>query len=118
MVTFIIGIILTIAVLLILVVLMQNSKGGGMSSQFGSAGSQIMGAQRTTDILEKLTWGFAISMLFLALITNVLVDKTGGQQQFVSPNEEAARQNVVAPTSTDTSNVLQQPVTPTDTSKK
>ena len=59
----IISVILFVAVLLILVILAQNSKGGGLSNQFGGAGaSQVMGVKKTGDFLEKLTWGCAIAL--------------------------------------------------------
>ena len=43
-------------ILLILIVLVQNSKGGGLASNF-QASNQIMGVRKTTDFLEKATWG-------------------------------------------------------------
>ncbi len=69
----IVSIILFVAVLLILVILAQNSKGGGLSSQFGGSGaSNMIGVKKTTDLLEKLTWGLAIAMLVLTLGLNVI----------------------------------------------
>jgi len=56
-----------VCVLLILVVLIQNSKGGGIQSQFGAA-NQIMGVKRGTEVIEKLTWGLAIGMFFLSIV--------------------------------------------------
>ncbi|MDZ4665051.1 MAG: preprotein translocase subunit SecG [Bacteroidota bacterium] len=58
--------IVIVCVLLILVVLIQNSKGGGIQSQFGAA-NQIMGVKRGTEVIEKLTWGLAISLFFLSI---------------------------------------------------
>lgn len=55
-----------VAVLMCLIVLIQNSKGGGLSSSF-SASNAIMGVRKTTDFLEKATWTFAISMLVLSV---------------------------------------------------
>ena len=46
------------AILMCFVVLVQNSKGGGLSSSFASS-NQIMGVRKTTDFIEKLTWGLA-----------------------------------------------------------
>ena len=43
------------AVLLTLLVLVQNSKGGGLAAGFAS-GNQVMGAPKTADFLEKATW--------------------------------------------------------------
>ena len=69
----VISIIVFICVLLILVVLAQNPKGGGLSSQFGGGGaSQLMGVKRTGDLLEKLTWGFAIALVVLTLGTQLI----------------------------------------------
>lgn len=52
--------IILIGALLSLVVLVQNSKGGGLAAGF-STSNQVMGVRRTTDLLEKLTWGLAIA---------------------------------------------------------
>ena len=54
-----VGLIVLAAVLMCFVVLIQNSKGGGLSSSF-AASNQIMGVRKTTDFIEKLTWGLAI----------------------------------------------------------
>lgn len=65
--------ILVVCFLLALVVLAQNPKGGGLSSQFGAGGAaNLMGVKRTGDLLEKLTWGFAIALMVLTLGTHVL----------------------------------------------
>ncbi|NQZ78713.1 MAG: preprotein translocase subunit SecG [Ekhidna sp.] len=83
--------ILIVAVLLILVVLAQNPKGGGLSSQFGGSGtSQLMGVKKTGDLLEKLTWGFAIALLVLSVSTNFIQTDTG-DNVISSPNIENAQ---------------------------
>jgi len=66
---FIMALILLVAVLLILAVLMQNSKGGGLSSQFGGAATQLIGARKSTDLLEKITWGLVTALFVLSLFT-------------------------------------------------
>ena len=59
------------AVLLVILVLAQNSKGGGLSSQFGGSGaSNLIGVKKTGDLLERLTWGLAISVMVFTLATN------------------------------------------------
>lgn len=89
-----ISIIIFICVLLILVVLAQNPKGGGLSSQFGGGGaSQLMGVKRTGDLLEKLTWGFAITLVVLTLGTHMMIDTAGESTVNRSVNEERARQS-------------------------
>jgi preprotein translocase subunit SecG len=92
----IVTLILVVAILLILVVLAQNPKGGGLSSQFGGSGStQLMGVKKTSDLLEKLTWGFAIALLVLSISTNfVIPEQTNGLS---SPNIDNAAQNQVVP---------------------
>lgn len=61
-------------ILLMAVVLIQNPKGGGVDSTFGgSSANQMFGAAKSTDFIEKLTWGLAISLFVLCLITAVLV---------------------------------------------
>ncbi|MDH5604636.1 MAG: preprotein translocase subunit SecG, partial [Cyclobacteriaceae bacterium] len=63
MYTFIVSLIIFVAILLILVILAQNSKGGGLTSQFGGSGaSNMIGIKKTSDLLEKITWGLAITM--------------------------------------------------------
>ena len=59
--------IVIISVVLVLFVLVQNPKGGGLNSEFGSA-VQLGGAKRATDILEKGTWGLAIALALLCLV--------------------------------------------------
>jgi preprotein translocase subunit SecG len=96
MYTLIIGVIIFLSLLLILVVLAQNPKGGGLSSQFGGAGvSQVMGVKKTGDLLEKLTWGFSITILSLTLLSNLFIEKN---QNFIeSPNIENVQDQALLP---------------------
>ena len=57
---------LVASVLITLIVLLQNSKGGGLASNF-TAGNQTFGVRQTTDILEKITWGLAIFILVVSI---------------------------------------------------
>ena len=56
------------AILLILVVLIQNSKGGGLDSNLASQ-NQSFGAKKTTEIVEKVTWGLAAALIVLSIIS-------------------------------------------------
>lgn len=57
-------------ILLVLVVLVQNPKGGGVSS--GIIGSsQVMGVKKTTDFIERLTWGLALALVLFCLIAGL-----------------------------------------------
>lgn len=57
------------AILMTIVVLLQNGKGGGLASNF-VAGNQAFGVRQTADLLEKITWGLAAVILVLAVVTN------------------------------------------------
>jgi len=61
-----------VCVLLGAIVLIQNPKGGGLTSNFSSS-SQLMGVQKTGDFLEKGTWILAISLMVLSLAINISV---------------------------------------------
>lgn len=73
---YIVLIILTLicAVLLICVVLVQKSKGGGLSSTFAGS-NQIMGVRRTNSFIEKLTWGLAGAICVLAVLSTFFMPK-------------------------------------------
>ena len=64
---FITILILIASIFLILIVLVQNSKGGGLSSGFSST-NQIMGVRKTTDFLEKATWSLAGAVVILSIV--------------------------------------------------
>ena len=64
--------VLIASVLLILIVLVQNSKGGGLASGFSSS-NQIMGVRKTTDFLEKATWTLAGIVLVLSVIATAFL---------------------------------------------
>ncbi|HCN84610.1 MAG TPA: preprotein translocase subunit SecG [Sphingobacteriaceae bacterium] len=69
-------IIIIVCVLLGLIILIQNPKGGGLSSGFAGS-NNIIGVQRTGDFLEKGTWGLVISLMVLTLLINVIIPKGG-----------------------------------------
>src|SRR6185369_11390604 len=84
------------AVLLVLVVLAQNSKGGGLSSQFGGSGaSNLIGVKKTGDVLERLTWGFALAIIAFSLATNFTTPNTAAPTDEIL--ERAKQQNTQAP---------------------
>lgn len=62
-----------ICVLLVLIVLVQNSKGGGLAAGF--TGSQIMGVRKTADFLEKATWTLASSLILICIIVNLILPR-------------------------------------------
>ena len=60
--------VLVASILITLIVLLQNGKGGGLASNF-TAGNQTFGVRQTTDILEKITWGLVAFIFVVSVIT-------------------------------------------------
>ena len=67
MYTLFVILIVVAAILMIGIVLIQESKGGGLSSSFASY-NQIGGVRKTTDFIEKATWGLAAAMVVISVI--------------------------------------------------
>lgn len=80
------------SVLLVLVVLMQNSK-GGVADGFSST-TQLMGSRRTGDLLTKLTSIFAIIILVLSLAFNFIAKPTDDLSVDEIENTDAADEEV------------------------
>jgi len=66
MYTLLVILIVIAAILLIGIVLIQESKGGGLSSNF-SAQNNLLGVRKTTDVVEKTTWGLAAAMVIISV---------------------------------------------------
>ena len=60
----------------ILIVLVQNSKGGGLASNFSSS-NQYMGVRKTADFLEKATWTLGAALIVLSLLAGLTIPKAG-----------------------------------------
>jgi len=86
-----------VCVCLGLIVLIQNPKGGGLSSNFSSS-SQLMGVQKTGDFLEKGTWVLAIGLMVLSLAINVAVK--GGATKVENTQQTEAIKKASRPTNT------------------
>ena len=109
------------ALLMIGVVLIQESKGGGLSSNFSSSNA-IMGVRKTTDFVEKTTWGLAIAMVILSVASayfapsattdTSVIEKSAVQDNTTNPNNlpnfGASQQKQAVPAS----NAPVKPVTP------
>jgi preprotein translocase subunit SecG len=83
-----------ISILLILVVLVQNPKGGGISSNFGAPG-QLGGVKRANDFIEKATWSLAGGLAIISLIAITQIDrpKRPAQDEQQEMNQPADGQN-------------------------
>ena len=110
------------ALLMCFVVLIQNSKGGGLSSSF-AASNQIMGVRKTTDFIEKLTWGLAAFMVVISIFasyaiptqveeSSVIMEQAVKEQAtnplnapsgFAAPQEETSATESAAEAPTETS---------------
>ncbi|MCQ2118568.1 MAG: preprotein translocase subunit SecG [Bacteroidales bacterium] len=93
--------IVIVAILLCIVVLLQNGKGEGMASNFISA-NQTLGVRQTADILETISWVLVTFILVASIVTSIAttrrttdgVDITDKTEQttteFPSPVDQAA----------------------------
>lgn len=70
----ILTLILIIGALLILIIMIQNPK-GGLAANFSSS-NQIMGARQTTDFLEKATWTLGIALVILSIATSFMMSNS------------------------------------------
>ena len=66
------------SLLMIFIVLIQESKGGGLASNFSSTNS-IMGVRKTTDIVEKITWGLAVAMVVISVACAYVAPQAAGE---------------------------------------
>jgi len=82
MYTFISVLIFIVCFLIVLLVLVQNSKGGGLASSFSSS-NQVMGVRKTTDFLEKGTWILAASLVILCIGATAMMPRQGQQAKSV-----------------------------------
>ena len=89
--------ILIVSALMMLVVLVQNSKGGGLVSNLSSS-NQILGVRKTTDFLEKATWTLAVVLVLLCLVSSLSIPKNGvGTSVNVDSAMRQQIENTVAP---------------------
>ncbi len=88
----VISILIIIAsILLTLVVLVQNSKGGGLAANFAT-GNQTFGVRQTADFLEKATWTLAVAILVLCVLATTFVPSRLGRNQDILDIQERIEQ--------------------------
>ena len=99
MFTFLIVLILIAASLLILAVMVQNSKKEGLNNPFGDANaSQLIGVKKTSDLLEQITWGLVIALFVLTLASSFFLNKKNRPGTLpLSPNINRAQERGVLP---------------------
>ena len=76
--------IVIVCLLLALVIMVQNPKGGGLSSTFGGNTQVVGGVKKTGDFLERSTWTFATALGVLILVANtLLLSNTGDDSKLL-----------------------------------
>src|SRR6187399_1637743 len=86
-----------------LIVLIQNPKGGGLAGNIAGFSTQFMGVKQTTDVLEKGTWIFAAIIAILSLTSSAFISKTaGGDDKLEKVNPNAVQPQAPASTNTTT----------------
>ena len=106
------------SVVLGLIILIQNPKGGGLASSLGGFGNQLMGVKQTTDVLEKGTWLFAGIIGVLCLTSAMFIPKTGGGANDNLINNAPTSNPAQSPANTVPFNNSTQPVQPSPNSTK
>jgi preprotein translocase subunit SecG len=121
MYVFITVLIVIASLILILLVVIQNSKGGGLAAGFSSS-NQVMGVRKTTDFLEKATWGFTIAVVALTVVSSFFIPQAGVKDSLIRDEIQntipAADPNAVSPfgtpTEDDAAPVEETPETPAE----
>ena len=97
MYTSIVILVVLASILMCLIVLIQESKGGGLAADY-SNNNQILGAPKTTNFIEKATWGLAAAMIVLSVISVAFLNNG-------SSNESVLQQDAIEQAATNPNNV-------------
>lgn len=81
-------------ILLIGVVLIQKSKGGGLASDY-SGGNQFLGYRKTTDFVEKATWSLAVFICLMSIFASFAIRGSHFNSSSIAP--AATQQAAPAP---------------------
>ncbi len=81
--------VLIASVLITLIVLLQNGKGGGLASNF-AAGNATFGVRKTADILEKITWGLVAFIFVLSIVSTFSLGNRGNDVDYTEKIEAEA----------------------------
>lgn len=98
------------SVLLIIIVMAQNPKGGGLSGTFGGTSSAQFGVQRTNDFMEKATWTLGAVIVALILLSVILTGKPSTTATQAPVNREAPAPQTAPGTNSPTTAPMQTPV--------
>lgn len=97
------------SLLMIGIVLIQESKGGGLSSNFSSQ-NILLGVRKTTDFVEKTTWTLAAAMVILSVACAYFEPTATGEQSVME--QSAIETKTTNPNTTPGFGIGEQPATP------
>src|SRR3982751_6173794 len=89
MTTLFIILIIIACIVLSLIVLVQNPKGGGLAGNIAGFSNQFMGVKQTTDVLEKGTWIFAAIIGLLCIISTIFIPGSHAPRTQTPTNQSA-----------------------------
>lgn len=75
------------SILMCLIVLVQESKGGGLASSFAD-NNAMLGVRKTTDVVEKITWGLAIAMVVCSVLSVAFLNTSNTSETVMQPTTE------------------------------
>ncbi len=89
--------IIFLSFLLVLVIMVQNPKGGGLASTFGGDSQQIGGVKKTTDFLDRSTWILASLLFLLILFSNITLDSGDevNQSELLNNNDDIVIEEIL-----------------------
>ncbi len=105
MYTSIVILVVLASVLMCLIVLIQESKGGGLAADY-SNNNQILGAPKTTNFIEKATWSLAATMIVLSIVSVACLPNANANESAIM--NEAIEQAAINPGNTP---AMEQPTT-------
>lgn len=95
MISLITILIILACVVLAFFVLVQAPKGGGLTGNFGSLSTQVMGVKQSTDIMEKGTWSAMGIIAALCIVSVLFLDRPTRSAE-PAPGKEKAKSSAPA----------------------
>ncbi len=95
MYTSIVILVVLASILMCLIVLVQESKGGGLAADYSSF-NQMAGAPKTTNFIEKATWGLAVAMIVLSVLSVAFLPSKNSADSVIM--QQATEQKATNPT--------------------
>ncbi len=90
--------IVIVCIILGLIILVQNPKGGGLSGTIAGFNNQFMGVKQTTDVLEKGTWVFVSALAVLCIVSVLFISNAASNNNNVLKSINTSQQAAPANT--------------------